>query len=175
MLDDDLGLLGDVRRVQVDEAGQRRGRLALVQIGVVGDLLGQLEEAAVGRVALEHIEDEALLDGLAHGVQVVGGWLSVRPLVPEHLQRLELGRRRERKEAHVRLRPPKERRTKGELVGGREVLGLLLELRREARVAQELLDLHRHLARLRAVGLGGHLQPAHPRPACAPLTSHAAR
>jgi hypothetical protein len=91
VLDDDLGLLRDVARVQVDEPGQRRGGLLLVQLRVVGDGLGELEEALVGRVALEHVEDEALLDGLAHGVEVKGHRLAVGVRWPNSSRVLNLG------------------------------------------------------------------------------------
>jgi hypothetical protein len=88
VLDDDLHLLADVVRVQLHPAHQSAGGGAALDL-VVGDLLalvGESEREAVGRVVLQHVEDEALLDGLAHGVQVerlrqvalAGGQLRVR-------------------------------------------------------------------------------------------------
>ena len=153
VLDDDLGLLGDVGRVQVDEAGQGRGGLVLVELRVVGDGLGELEEALVGGVALEHIEDEALLDGLAHGVEVEGRGLAVGALVAEQLQGLVLGRGREGEEAHVGLRPAEQGGAQGELVRGGEVLALFRELRGDGAVGEQLLDGDGHLAGLGGVGL----------------------
>jgi hypothetical protein len=67
-----------------------------VELRVVLDLLDQLVVAVDGRVVLQHIEDEALLDGLLHGVAVEGRCLTLPSPsgggFAEHLQRLVLGR-----------------------------------------------------------------------------------
>ena len=106
VLDHDLGLLGDVVRMQAHEPRQGPGRLALVHLGIVLDGLDQPVVGLVGRVVLEHVEDEALLDGLAHGVEVEGLGLAVGPRPAEDLQRLVLGRGREGEEADVGLPAP---------------------------------------------------------------------
>ena len=51
---------------------------------------------------LQHVEDEALLDGLAHAVQRKGAERTVRLVSAEQLQRAALRRRREGEAAHVR-------------------------------------------------------------------------
>jgi len=81
------------------------------------------------------------------------GGLAVWSRVPEQLQGPELRRRREREEAHVRLRPPEQGCPECELVRGREVLALLFKLGGDGAVRQQLLDRDRHLAALGAVGL----------------------
>ena len=43
-----------------------------VELGVVFDCLDQLVVAVDRRVVLQHVQDEALLDGLLHGVAVEG-------------------------------------------------------------------------------------------------------
>ena len=103
VLDHDFGLLGDVVRVQAHEAGQGLGGLLLVDLGVVLDGLDQPEVGLVGRVVLQHVEDEALLDGLAHAVEVEGLRLAVGVRAPEDLQRLVLRRGGEGEEAEVGL------------------------------------------------------------------------
>ena len=65
-----LGLLLDVVRVQAHELGQRPRRLLLRQVRVVLHRLHQPEIGVVGGVVLQHVEDEALLDGLPHAVEV---------------------------------------------------------------------------------------------------------
>ena len=75
MLDDDLDLLGDVVRVQPNPAhdllhgGAAFDFLIVPLLAVVGQPEGQL----VGRVVPQHVEDEPLLDGLPHGIDVEGG------------------------------------------------------------------------------------------------------
>ena len=83
VLDDDLGLLGDVVRVQRDEPGDRAARSSLLVDGVVGDRLADLPVRLVGRVVGQHVEDEALLDGLAHRVEVEGRPVAVGVLAAE--------------------------------------------------------------------------------------------
>ena len=106
VFDDDLGLLRQVRRVQRHEPGDRRFRPRLVMLGVVGDRLLDLPVRLVRRVVLQHVEDEPLLDRLAHRVQVERHeplTLSSRLLAAEDLQGLGLRCRREREERDVRL------------------------------------------------------------------------
>jgi hypothetical protein len=75
---------------QVDEPGQGRGGLLLVQRGVVGHRLGALKEALVGHVALErHLHLAALGrmglvddDGVAPDRQVADLILDEAELVP---------------------------------------------------------------------------------------------
>jgi len=103
VLDHHLGLLGDVVGVQAHVAGERLGGLLFLDLGVV---LGRLDEAVVGPVGGvvgEHVEDEALLDSLAHAVEVEGHGLTVGAGAAEDLERLVLGRRRETEEGEVLL------------------------------------------------------------------------
>ena len=103
VLDHHLGLLGDVVGVQAHEAGERLGGLLLLDLGVVLDRLDEAVVGLVGRVVGEHVEDEALLDGLAHGVEVEGDGLAVGAGPAEDLERLVLGRGGEGEEAEVLL------------------------------------------------------------------------
>ncbi len=70
VLDDDLGLLGQVGGVEGHEPGDGPPGLGGLVGGVVGDGLLDPPVGLVGRVVGQHVEDEALLDGLAHGVEV---------------------------------------------------------------------------------------------------------
>ncbi len=70
VLDDHLHLLADVVRVQAHPARQLHARLLAVHLVVVPVRVGDLPGGAVGGVVLQHIEDEAFLDGLTHGIQV---------------------------------------------------------------------------------------------------------
>ena len=70
VLDHHLGLLLDVVRMQAHELGQRPRRLLLRQVRIVFDRLHQPVVGGVGRVVLQHVEDEAFLDGLPHAVEV---------------------------------------------------------------------------------------------------------
>ena len=90
--------------MQGDEARYGGARLAGVVLGVVLDGLLDLPVRLVGDVVGEDVEDEALLYGLAHGVEVERDFVS-RGLVvtPEHLQGTALGRGGEREEAQVLL------------------------------------------------------------------------
>ena len=72
VLDDDLDLLGDVVGVQphpAHDALQRRAALDLLVVQLLA-VVGQPEGQLVGRVVLQHVEDEAFLDGLPHRVDV---------------------------------------------------------------------------------------------------------
>ena len=72
VLDDDLDCLGDVVGVQPHPAHDPlQGRAALdfrfIEFLAV---MGQFESQLVGRVVLQHVEDELLLDGLSHRIDV---------------------------------------------------------------------------------------------------------
>ena len=54
--------------MQAHEARQRPGRLLALDVGVVLGFLDPLVVGLVADVALQHILDEAFLDGLPHGV-----------------------------------------------------------------------------------------------------------
>ena len=101
----DGDLLADGVRVQLDERLEQVLRLALVVARVVLDLLQQAPVGLVGRVAREHVEDEPLLDRLAHGVAVEGLELPVGAFPAEELQGLGLRGGREGERREVRLPP----------------------------------------------------------------------
>ena len=93
----DLGLEPDRVVVALHIAAQLLLRPLGVELRVVLGLLDQLVVAVHRRVALEHVEDEALLDRLLHRVAVEGPVLDLalgvgRQRLAEHLQRLVLGR-----------------------------------------------------------------------------------
>ena len=100
----DVGALGEVVFVEGDEAGDRGAGAGLVELGVVGDRLVDLEVGVVGDVVGEHVVDEALLDRLAHRVQVERLVLAgVGVALPEQLEGAALGGGSEGEERHVRL------------------------------------------------------------------------
>ena len=101
-----LGLLGQVLGMQDDEAGQSAAGLIGLVFGIIQDRLLELEVLVVGEVVGQHVLDEALLDGLAHRVEVEGMMLSVRTQVAEQLQGPTLGCGGEREERQVRLPTP---------------------------------------------------------------------
>ena len=141
VLHDDLDLLRDVRRVQLDPPHELLARLGLVHFG--GRLpdggpvafrtelallsgQGQLEGGVVVGEVLQHVEDELLLDGLLHGVPVEGGRDLLALLVvlaggaAEHLQGLVLRGGGEGEEADVL------RASGGGDLGGEDGLGVRL-------------------------------------------------
>ena len=77
----DLGLEADGVVVALHVAAQLLLRPLGVELGVALDRLDQLVVALDRRVVPEHVEDEALLDGLLHRVAVEGPVLdrAVRP------------------------------------------------------------------------------------------------
>ena len=79
---DDLRALAEARGVQHGEPGELRGGLALVDLAVVGVGVGELPVRPVGDVVGQDVEDEPLLDGLAHRVHVE------RPQVPRRRVRV---------------------------------------------------------------------------------------
>jgi len=68
VFDDDLDLLADVPGVQLHPLHDRLVGRRLLDLGVipVSPVVGQPEGQLVGRVVLQHVEDEAFLDGLPH-------------------------------------------------------------------------------------------------------------
>ncbi len=99
MFDDHLYLLADVVRVQAHPARQLHARLLRVHFLVVAVRVGDFPGRTVGGVVLQHIEDEAFLNGLAHGIQVERLGLVIRTRrqrrigrATEQLQGLGLGR-----------------------------------------------------------------------------------
>ena len=103
VLQHDFRLLGDVVGVQAHEAGERLGCLALAHLRVVRDGLDEPVVGLVGRVVLEHVEDEAFLDGLPHAVEVERPRLAVRARGAEDFERLVFRGGGEGEEADVRL------------------------------------------------------------------------
>ena len=93
-------LLRDVVRVQPHETSQGAGGLLPLHVRIVRTRLEQPVVGGIRRVVIQHVEDEALLDRLAHGVPV-GGLAAA----PEDLQGLVLRGRGEGEEAQVRLPP----------------------------------------------------------------------
>ena len=92
VLDADPHLLADRVRVQLDERLEQVLGLLLVVARVVLDLLQQPPVGLVGGVVREHVEDEPLLDRLAHAVEVEGRELAVGAPGAEQLERLRLRR-----------------------------------------------------------------------------------
>ena len=84
--------------MQLHEAGQGAGGLLALHVRVVVARLDELVVATVGNIALQHVQDEPFLNGLAHGV-AVGGFA----IAPEDFERFVLGRGGEGEEAQVRL------------------------------------------------------------------------
>lgn len=106
MLDDDLGLLGEVVLVQADEAGDGPPGGRRFVLGVVEDGFLDAPVGRVGDVVGQHVEDEALLDRLAHGVEVERLELPLGVARAEQLQGLGLRRGREGEETEVGWHPP---------------------------------------------------------------------
>ena len=104
MLDDDLDLLGDVVGMQphpAHDALQRRAAFDLLVVQLLA-VMREPEGQLVGRVVLQHVEDEAFLDRLPHRIDVERLRAGCRRrraarvrAAAEQLQRLGLGRGRE--------------------------------------------------------------------------------
>ncbi len=105
VIDHDLGLEPDSVIAALHEAPQLPLRLLDVELRIVLHRLGQPVVAGHRRVAGEHVEDEPLLDRLLHGVAVKRVMpdraVRLRIRSAEDLQRLVLGRGREREVAGV--------------------------------------------------------------------------
>ena len=105
VVDHDLGLQPDRVVVALDIAAQLLLRPLGVELRVVLDRLHQLVVAVDRRVVLEHVEDEAFLDGLLHRVAVERPVLDLAAVgirLAENLQRLVLRRGGEGEVARVR-------------------------------------------------------------------------
>ena len=98
VLDHYLRLLRNVVGVKAHETGEREGSLFSFDVGVFFTGLQQLEIGRIGRVILEHIEDEAFVDRLAHRVA-----MDRQAIAPEDRERLVLGSGGESEEAQVGL------------------------------------------------------------------------
>ena len=105
MLDDDGDDLLNVDRMKLQKLAQRLCRFLLWDIGIALDALHQTEEALVGDIVLQHVEDETFFDGLAHRI-LMERRDSARPRLVEHQLCLEFRRRGEGKEAEVWLSRP---------------------------------------------------------------------
>lgn len=104
VFDDDFGLLSEIVRMQRDEPGDGSAGLGAFVLRVVSDGLLDTPIGLVSGVVLQDIEDEALFDSLAHGVQMEGlvpirRWI----LGPEHFQGPGLRRGRKGEEGEVLL------------------------------------------------------------------------
>ena len=67
-------------------------RLGLRNIGIVRDILRDLETGLIGHVVLENVQNEAFLNGLTHGIDMEGMEGAILPLGSEDFQRRALGR-----------------------------------------------------------------------------------
>src|SRR5690554_1671467 len=84
--------------MEPEEAGQRARRLLALHVWIVLARFQQPEVRRIRCIALEHIEDEALLDRLSHRVPMCRF-----AVAPEHRERLVLRCGRESEEAQVCL------------------------------------------------------------------------
>ena len=109
VVDHDLGLEADRVVVALDEAPQLLLGLLDVELRVVLHRLGELVVAGHRRVVRQHVQDEALLDRLLHGVAVEGVMpdraVGLRIRLAEDLQRLVLRGGGEREVAGVGEQP----------------------------------------------------------------------
>ena len=101
VFDDNLHLLGDGGWVEADEAHHVGHGRRFVDFLGSSQLVADLGPHLVGRVVAQHVEDEALFDGLAHRIGVEGDEVAVRGFGAEQAQGLALGRGGERHEGHV--------------------------------------------------------------------------
>ena len=105
MIDHDLHFLVDRVFVEIDERLEQRRRLLAVVPWVFLNLLEQIPVRFVCRVILQHVEDEAFLDGLPHRVEAERLELAVFPFEAKQFQRLGLGCGGEGEGADVVLSP----------------------------------------------------------------------
>lgn len=103
MLDDDGYLLTDVIRMESHPPGKLLQTFSFINLLVVIFLAAvrEFEGESVWRVVLQYVEDELLLDGLLHTVNMEGFGQPGLTFPPEHLDRLGFGRRGEGEEADV--------------------------------------------------------------------------
>lgn len=105
VVDHDLGLQPDGVVVALDVLAELLLGLLRVELRIAFDRLDQLVVTGDRRVALQHVEDEAFLDGMLHRVAVEGVVLGLAALfvrLPENFQRLVLRCGRESEVAGVR-------------------------------------------------------------------------
>ena len=103
VLHDDLHPLGDIGVVQLHEPGDLPLGGVRLAARVLLDLLVDPVERLVLRIVLEHVQDEALLDGLLHGIDVARLPLALGIQATEEMDGRRLRRGREREHGHVRL------------------------------------------------------------------------
>ena len=101
----DCRLLVNGMRVQVDKRFEQKGSLAPLVTRVVLHLLQQPPIGSVGGIVLQDVEDEPLLDSLAHAVEMKRLERAVRTTRAEKLQRLWLGSRGEGKGGKIGQAP----------------------------------------------------------------------
>ena len=156
VVDHDPHLCVDRVRVKPDEGCQEVGSLPLVVSRVVLDRLPEPPVRLQGRVAREDVEDEPLLDGLPHAVEMERREGAVPALRSEELQGLRLRRRGEREGREIRESSPdlhlREDRVL-ELLLGRRGFGLLLLRTFEGSGREHRLEALRALTRLRGMRL----------------------
>ena len=164
VVDHDVGLLCDRVLVPFDVGTQLLRGSPSVELRIVLDGLHELVVAADRGVVGQHIDDEALLDGLLHRVgverSVPSGAVRVRDGLPEHLQRLVLRGRGERKVARVGQ----------QLLGFDDPVDLILDallLIAVLPTAECTGDRRRRLRALRGVGFIDHDREAAPLVLCA--------
>ena len=149
VLHDDGCLLADHLRVLPDESADGGAGLAHLDLGVAVHG-GEPEVGAVGGVVGQHVEDELLLDGLAHRVEVERALRAVGSHNAEQLDRALLGGGREGEEAEVRLS------ASGGHDGGKRGFGvhlLVVAGQIAGSCSEGLLESGGGIPRLRAVGL----------------------
>jgi hypothetical protein len=91
-------------RMELRVPGQGTARLVLRELDLALRPILEAQKLLVGRVVAQDVDDELLLDRLAHGVGVKRPRGAVGAPAPEDLQGALLGRGREREEREVRLR-----------------------------------------------------------------------
>src|SRR5207247_7899880 len=105
VIDHDLGFEPDRVLVALNVPPELFPRPFHVELGVPRDRLDELVVALYRRVVVEHVQDEALLDRLLHGVAVKRSMLDLAAFVislTKDLERLVLGRGGEGEVARVR-------------------------------------------------------------------------
>ena len=105
-----LGFEADRVFVALDVPPELFPRPFHVELGVPRDRLDELVVALDRRVVVEHVQDEALLDCLLHGVAVKRSMLHLATFVmslTKDLERLVLGRGGEGEVARVRQKLPR--------------------------------------------------------------------
>ena len=156
-LHDDLRLLTDVVGVQLLIPADHLRRTAGGEVGIVLHGLGNFETGFVGHVVLEYIQDELLLDGLPHTVDVERMEAAVFVLRAKQLQRLIFWGGGESEEGQVPVAALGDDLVHQLIVRVKLLLGLALQLgvlpQGLLGVCQRRFQLEGGAARLRGVGL----------------------